>query len=247
MTKVVTSFLAGAAADIAEQITTARDDLGKADPAEKDVDTILAALDFSDWDELAKSVLPQLVGITKDGVVVAFDQLGVDADTDLTGQVNEQAVAWARDRAAALVGMTWDDDGNLVENPKADMAITDGTREMLRSAVARAIEEGTSTSDFGDEIKDEYAFSGTRAERIARFEIAQADVQGNMIAYRDSGVVSGKEVILGSEHAGPDECDDAAAMGVVPLDDDFGGAGDPPFHPGCVCDVLPVLDEEEGA
>jgi hypothetical protein len=107
--------------------------------------------------------------------------------------------------------------------------------------ITDAIEEGTSTDDLADQLEENYAFSEARAETIARTEVATADVEGNLQAYRDSGVVEGKEWILGSEH--PDigcECEDAADMGVVPLDDDFGGIGDPPAHPNCECDMLPV-------
>jgi hypothetical protein len=116
---------------------------------------------------------------------------------------------------------------------------------MLRAAVADAIEEGTSTADLAAALEESYAFSEDRAETIARTELARADVEGNLTAYRDSGVVEGKEWILGSEHGDADECDEAAAMGVVPIDDDFGGIGDPPAHPNCACDVLPVLATDE--
>lgn len=241
--------------DIAEQIIGARDrivgKLGKdsskdssdeIDPA--DVEAILDSIDFSGWEDLRAKLEPLLLKITQDGVTVAFDQIGFDAPADIVDQVNEKAVEWAKERAADMVGMTYDDDGNLVENPDPDMAITDGTRELLRGDVGRAIEEGWSVDEFADELSDNYAFSDDRAQRIAQFEIAQADVQGNLMAYQDSGVVSGKEWVLGSEHDDDDECDDAADMGVVDLEDDFGGIGDPPAHPNCVCDILPVLADD---
>jgi uncharacterized protein with gpF-like domain len=252
MKAVFTTFFPKAAKDLAKQIIAARKKVNKVvkaeDPkAELDakVQAILDQLDFSTWEKLQTDVADILISITQDGIGVGFDQIGFEASAEITDQVNEKAVAWARERSASMVGMTFDEDGNLVPNPDADMAITESTRDMLRGSVARAIENGTSTADFADELEGEYAFSADRAEVIARTEIAQADVEGNLMAYRDSGSVSGKEWILGSEHDDMDECDDAADMGVVPLDDDFGGIGDPPAHPNCVCDVLPVLAEEE--
>lgn len=229
---VLTQFFPRAAKDMARQIIKARKLLKKADDSEK-VDAIVNGLDFSSWQKIQSDVADILISITQNGIGVGFDQIGFAADAETTDQVNAKAVAWARERSAELVGMTFDADGNLVVNPNAEMAITESTRGMLRSSVARAIENGTSTADFADELEAEYAFSADRAEAISRTEIASADVQGNLMSYRDSGVVSGKEWLLGSEHDDDDECDDAADMGVVPLDDDFGGIGDPPAHPNC--------------
>jgi Phage Mu protein F like protein len=243
----VNKFFAGAAGDIAKQITAARSRLGKADVDPADVEAILDSIDFGEWEALRAKLEPILIKIAQDGIGVAFDQIGFDAPQDILDQVNEKAVEFARERSADMVGMRFDKDGELVENPRPDMAITESTRDMLRADVAQAIEDGTSTADLADQLEESYAFSATRAETIARFEIAQADVEGNMMAYKDSGVVEGKEWALGSEHDDDDECDDAAELGVVELDDDFGGVGDPPAHPNCVCDVLPVLagDEQE--
>lgn len=255
--RTLTTFLAGQAPDMAAQITTARDATvklarvmkadGSAEPVPTadpdDVEAIARSLDFSSWADLVQRLGPSLVSVSQDGITAAFDQIDVKPTSDIVNPVNQDAVDYARDRSADLVGMRFDDDGNLIQNPDASFAITESTRQMLRGDIARAIESGTSTADLATELAAAYAFSAARAEMIARTEIANADVQGNLMAYRGSGVVSGKRWLLGSEHDEPDECDDAADMGVVPLDDDFGGIGDPPAHPNCVCDISPVLDK----
>lgn len=192
---------------------------------------MLEQINFDDWAKLEPSAEKILLRISMNGGAEALSQIGVD-DSAITDQVNESAAAWSHDRAAELVGKKWVD-GELIDNPSAEWAITESTREMLRADVATAIEEGLSTDQLADELAASYGFSDSRAEMIARTEIADADVQGNLAAYRESGVVEGKEWILASEHNEPDECDDAADMGVVPLDDDFGGVGDPPAHPNC--------------
>jgi hypothetical protein len=208
-------------------------------------DELLAQLHLGDWSSLVPELQALLLAVSEDGIRVAFHQLGMVPTADLTEQVNEKAVEWARDRAAELVGMRYNDAGALVENPNAAWTITEATREQLRGDVERAIEDGTSTDELAAQLQTSYAFSEDRADTIARTELAAADVEGNLIAYRDSGVVGGKIWVLGSEHDDNSECEcgDAADMGVVDLDDDFGGIGDPPAHPNCVCDVLPVLDE----
>ena len=128
----------------------------------------------------------------------------------------------------------------------AEWFIEQSTRDLLRGDVASAIEQGWSTNKLRDTLESNYAFSEQRAETIARTETAFADSRGNMIAYKESGVVSGKEWIMGSEHDIDDECDDNEAAGVIGLDDEFpSGDTEAPAHPNCVCDVLPVLAEQE--
>lgn len=94
-----------------------------------------------------------------------------------------------------------------------------------------------------ESLSDDYAFSAGRAETIARTETAFADVQGNLIAYKESGVVAGKEWV-----AEPDCCDICAEnerQGVIGLNDSFqDGTDGPPAHPNCLCDVYPVLGDE---
>ena len=208
------------------------------------LDEILKALDFSGWVNLSVDAERILLKVAKDGAEQALEQIGFDATPEITDQLNEASEEFARDRGAELVGMKVNADGTLSPNPDARWAITDSTRELLRSDVEAAIDEGLSTADLAARLEEGYAFSDARAETIARTEVARADVEGNLAAYRESGVISGKQWILGSEHAGEDECNDAADMGVVGLEDDFGGIGDPPAHPNCECDVLPVLAEE---
>jgi hypothetical protein len=208
------------------------------------VDRILPELDFDGWVTLIIDGEKILVHIVVDGSGQAFSQVDAQLTPALTDQVNEAAAEWARERAAEMVGMRYAADGSLVENPGAEWVITESTRDLLRTDVADAIEQGLSTDELAERLASSYAFSADRAETIARTEIANADIQGSLIGWAQSGVVEGKEVLLSDSHDEPDECDEAADMGVVPLEDDFGGLGDPPYHPKCECDISPVLAEE---
>jgi hypothetical protein len=98
-------------------------------------------------------------------------------------------------------------------------------------------------------IEKDYMFSAERAELIATTERAFADATGNMLAYRESGVVEGKEWVLGSEHEDQDcDCEPNADAGTIPLDENFPSGDDTvPAHPRCVCDVLPVVADTETA
>jgi SPP1 gp7 family putative phage head morphogenesis protein len=135
-------------------------------------------------------------------------------------------------------------DGELVDNPNAKWVITDSTREMLSADINQALEEGWSTDKLSEVLQENYAFSDQRAETIARTEIAKADMQGSMIAYRESGVVEGKEWVL-SEDPCP-ICEENADDGVIPLDQDFSSGDDAaPAHTECTCTVSPVVADLE--
>lgn len=241
------AFLRNQVQPIAEQVTALRvEKLAKDDDPTPDVAPILAALTL-DWSQLSDDVRQTIERIAREGASMGFTQIGFRASADQVHQANENAIAWARERSAELVGMRWTDNG-LIPNPNAEWAITDGTRTLIRAQVAQAEAEGWSSDQLADALSESYGFSEQRSQAIARTELANADIQGNLIAYKASGVVTGKRVLLSSEHDEDDECDDAADMGIVPLEDDFDGLGDPPFHTACECDIEPTLttDEDEG-
>lgn len=186
---------------------------------------------------------PLLEELSKEGTAAALGQLEV-SDQDVTDQANDDAIAYAKERAAELVGMRYDDDGELVENPNAEWAIDDATREMLRADVKQAEEEGWSNDRLAAVIEQNYAFSEERAAMIARTESAFADVAGNLAAWTASGLVAGKQWLVSAGAC--DECEPLDGV-VVDLDEDFpndGGDG-PPLHPNCECDVVPVLKGDE--
>ena len=231
------AFLLTQAGDIAEQISAAFE------LDERDVEKIIDGLDFSDWIDLAKKVQPQLESAAKDGGESALIQIGQSDAEDAFHVVNEAAVQYAQDRAAEMVGMKYVDD-ELVPNPDAQWQITEGTRDMIRDTVTQASEEGWSNDQVADALQDNYAFSDSRAEMIARTETARADIQGSLAGYKASGLVSQKQWLTA-----PGCCDDCQELDgtVVGIDDEFpndGGDG-PPLHPRCRCAVLPVLDSTD--
>jgi SPP1 gp7 family putative phage head morphogenesis protein len=205
------------------------------------LDKILAALKDGKLALLMDDVEELLGEITKEGGAAALAQIGIVDDDAILELVNRRAVDYALDRAAEMVGKKWIGD-ELVENPNAEWRIDDATRELLRGDVSQAMEEGWSNDKLAESLEDNYAFSEERAEMIARTETAFADVQGNLIAYRESNEVAQKQWIVGADCC--DECQELDEV-VVDLDDDFPGEGGegPPLHPHCQCDVVPILKE----
>jgi hypothetical protein len=211
-----------------------------------DVKAALDELDLQEWTVLIGELTPVLDKTFKDAGARAIIDLGIKDTEDIVSQLDENALRYARERAAELVGKRVTTSGKIINNPRADMVITEGTRDYLRELVAGAVEEGMSTGELADAIEGSYAFSESRAETIARTELASAHVQGNLTTWRDSGVVEYKESVLGSEHDVDDECDENADAGPIPLEDSFPSGDDgPPYHPNCVCAVVPVVREAE--
>jgi SPP1 gp7 family putative phage head morphogenesis protein len=212
---------------------------------EKRVQRILDDIDFEGYEAFVDIVRAELNVIHEDAAGEAASQLadalGMPISVDALAQANAEGITYAQDRAAEMVGMKWVD-GELIPNPNAEWQITEATREMLRGDVTEALEQGLSNDELADKLADNYAFSDERAEMVARTETARADVEGSLATYRASGVVEGKQWITGADCC--DECQDMDGE-VVPLDGQFeGGASDPPLHPSCRCDVLPVVSDE---
>jgi SPP1 gp7 family putative phage head morphogenesis protein len=139
----------------------------------------------------------------------------------ILSQANERAIAWAENRAAELVTQ-----------------IDETTRDGIRDLTVRSLEEGWSTQEISDRLDAAWEFGGERSDMIARTEVAFADIQGNLAGYRESGVVEGREWVIAQD----EYCEDCESMSgmVVPIGGDFPG-GDPPLHPNCRCDILPII------
>ncbi len=229
--------------------------MGKAELSQDEMDAIdrvLAGVDFAGWAVLVGEVDNLLADILSDGGYAALAQVGVDvvAEEGKAGIVNEAAIAYARDRAAELVGMRRDELGRLVENPDAEWAIDDTTRDFLRSAVSDAIEGGWSNDKLATAIGDSYGFSEERAMTIARTETQMAASAGALAGYKASGVVAMKQWVTAEDDLVEEECLDNAAAGsgqdgVLPLDEDYPSGDDaPPAHPNCRCVIVPVIEFE---
>lgn len=188
----------------------------------------------------AESLGEELTGDLEGAMLSAFRraaargtlQVGFDVTAEITKQVDRAAVDYAARRGGELM---------------KDFA--DTTEKDMRALLSRAVNEGMSTDELEDAVLGLGSFGESRAEMIARTELAFAHVQGNKEGWAASGVRVRKRSILGDLHDIEDICDEAAAAGVVDMDEEFvDGAKDPPYHPRCVCDIEPVIeDEPQGA
>jgi hypothetical protein len=158
-------------------------------------------------------------------------------------QANDRAVEYAEARGAEMVGMKWVD-GELVENPDAEWVITETTRDTLNQLIQDAFEEGKTPEELAQAIEDSEDFSITRARNIARTELADAQSSGELEAMKESGVVTGKSVLLAEDAC--ELCQENADAGVIDLDEDFPSGDDvPSFHPGCKCGTKYHVEGED--
>lgn len=203
----------------------------KASPSSK----VLSDLDP---DGIAVSVVGEVSSATKkvykDGYRNGRSNVGVEvADVDGAGgmlqHADDLAIEYANERGADLV-----------------TGISDTTRDGLRTLIENGAGEGLSADELADQIESSFVFSSARAEMIARTELADAHINGNMQGWRDSGQVEEKEWATGAGCC--DDCDELDGV-VVGIDDAFatsdGDIDAPPLHPNCRCDVLPILSKEQ--
>ncbi len=209
------------------------------------VEAIVAGIDFAGWSVLVGDIDGMLADIIADGTVAAFAQIGLDVEArkEVLNVVNDFALAAARQRAAAMVGMRADELGRLVPNPNAVWRITEGTRDFLRVDVTAAIAEGWGNDTLSAKIAQSYGFSKERATVIARTETNRASNQGALAGYKASGVVGGKQWLTAEDDKVSPECEENGNAGVLALSANFpSGDEAPPVHPNCRCTIVPVVD-----
>lgn len=207
---------------------------------------IVNSLPLQGLDALGSEILGEYEDVARDAAQRVLAQIGVDQSSELVDQVNARAVAYARERAAELIGRTRNAAGDLVDNPDARWSIDQGTRDLVRAAIADGLEENIGLDDIIDRVMETGAFSEERAELIARTEIAGANSEGALIGYAEAaaaGVTVRKEWILGPNPC--EVCQANADQGPIELDEDFdSGDSAPPAHPHCECAISPVVDED---
>jgi len=209
---------------------------------------LLNGTDLSGFDELARILIGPMGEEAAQGVIDGFSDLDVEIDDKAFRLANEDAVEWAADRAAELVGRRRVGASLQVVHNAPPWAISESTREGLRELVTEAISDGWSPDQLKDAVLESWIFDPARADVIARTELAMAHQAGTLAAWRRSGVVQGKRWLISDLHDQDDICDINAAAGVIPLDASFPSGDDsPPAHPNCACVVIADVGEADDA
>jgi SPP1 gp7 family putative phage head morphogenesis protein len=216
---------------------------------------------------LAKALenLPNLVNASKGSKDIKTKKVGLfdeedkaylinQAKIELSGYLLNMAVLGGQD-ANQLIGV--EDpyipsealkrriEGNVT---KFATSMVDTDQDHLSNLIVEGIDDGKGVPEIASAIKSDFDdYSTMQATRITRTEIIRSANQSAVDAYKQSGVVEGKQwVIYGAE----DECAEYDGE-VVNLDNGFYSGsnefqdGDPPLHPNCKCVVIPVVSNSD--
>ncbi len=231
---IMTETLAKVGAVAARTVRSKLKALGKASEPED----ISDGLNLDGFADSVPYVGDELADVASDSVKRTYAQIGVDEDSELMNQVNEDAVGAAHARAAEMVGMRWLPDGTLAPSKNAKNTITDTTREMIRGIIANGLAENLSSDTIADNIEAATAFSPERAELIAHTEVGNINSMVSLDSAQ-TAADAGIELLKGWLTAGDDRVEDIClrnqAAGFIALDDDFpSGDAAPLAHPRCL-------------
>lgn len=127
---------------------------------------------------------------------------------------------------------------------KFTQSLLDTDREHLTNLITNGLTEGKSIPEIRGLIEADFGqYSKMQATRITRTEVLRASNAASLDAYKQSGIVEGKQWLTAGA---TDECADYEGQ-IESLDGSFYGDttefadGDPPLHPNCRCVLLPVL------
>lgn len=139
------------------------------------------------------------------------------------------------------------------------------TRAKLRKVLSEAVVQGYSATETAKNIKSVFVQANSvRSLIIARTEVIKASNRGTLSAYKQSGVVVGKEWFTALDERVCPMCNPLHEK-VVSLDKDFftkgetqvgadgkdyvvdyENVGTPPRHPNCRCTLIPVTISQRG-
>ena len=103
--------------------------LHKDDSTDAQIQAILDAIELEGFSiDIAEEIRPELEAAFTAGGISGATLINLANDKSIVEQIPERAVDWARDRAAELVGMSYDKATQAyVPNPDATMSITETT------------------------------------------------------------------------------------------------------------------------
>jgi len=140
-------------------------------------------------------------------------------------------------------------------------------RKTLRKTLAEGVKEGEGAKVLAKRVNESIkSLKRSQAERIARTEVLRASNKATIEAYRQSGVVSGKEWLTSRDARLCDWCapldgkiipdsidknffnkgdqwvvEDPKTGNSKTLHLNYDSVGEPPLHPNCRCTTVPVL------
>lgn len=210
----------------------------------EDITPVKTALESEQFlDQLSDGLQTPITQAMNAGADAGLDRIGVSAGFDVT---DPQVAESLRRRTLKLAG-----DINRV------------TVDRISRVVADGLDSGKTTREIANTIRQDFDEIGkVRAERIARTESANAYVDGEVEGWKQSGAVAKQKWLLapnacpvcraiaakfpnGIEVGGTfvDQGGSVPLSGGRPFVSGYKAIKGPAAHPGCRCDLLPVLGD----
>lgn len=206
---------------------------------EQDTDraaVILAAIQW-DYPTLYSQLEPYFEIAAEEGAASGAYQATAHLGANLKNtqaEATKQAVAAAKDRAAELVGLKVDNEGNVVENPAAKWAMSQTAKDDVLATIKQAIAENWTPLQLESVIQASALFTADHAEMVADNEITRQQAQGHLYAWMQSGKVL-EYAWMVMPLCCP-LCESFAALGSVPVGYEFAPLiFTPGAHPWCRC------------
>lgn len=125
-------------------------------------------------------------------------------------------------------------------------------QDKMVEIIKQGLDEGLSIPNIRRNMEDEFNnLSKVQSERIARTEVIRTSNEAAVDAWKESGVVEGKQWLTTEDGREDADCAELNGKIVWNLGGDFYQKegefenGDPPLHPNCRCVVLPVIDRDK--
>lgn len=149
----------------------------------------------------------------------------------------------AREQIAELVGKRIDQNGNIIDNPRAEYHISNKTRKDIRESISTSLALGEEQDDALDRMRKVIA-DPRRAEMIAQTETVNAYQRGVLSFGRESGAVAKRA----ESYNLADICGVNMQAGLIPINKAYpSGQQSPAFHPRCRCAQVLIFPEDDEA
>ncbi len=176
-----------------------------------------------------------------------FVGFGIDKTADTVKDISQAGWQYGKDTLETMTGneIELQFDSHIAAEQAKDHALdlvkdlNVSSRDMLKATISDSVANEEPWEVLKDKLKNNYAFSDSRAETIARTESGTLYNQGFVQAGIDSGLVDG---VLVEDGDGDSECAEADGQ-TWDLDD---AMANPLAHPNCVRSFTYVLKGEDG-
>ena len=210
---------------------------------------LVGAIKWSRWDSLIILIRPRLEVVGDSSGLRALIALPLDKEMveAATPAIEDAAIAYARSRAAEMVGRKYNALGELIDNPNPRWAITDTTRAALKAEIERNLAEGADPTTLARAIRESTQFGRARATMVARTELLMAHNAANLASAKEGaalGLKMKKKWLTANDDKVCPDCVANEGAGEIELDESFPSVHQtPPEHPNCRCGVVAVARE----